>query len=82
MQQFPISALNVLAHAGGFTLWHYPIQPHILAYIKPGFFDFAAEFVSQGDMIAVSASDGVCVLGVVSVSGNPGEVVTKTMAST
>jgi hypothetical protein len=73
--RFAIRNLSILAYAQGFALWHYRANkateaPATLADIlRPGFFNNAAdgETLMPGDHMAVSATDGGCVLYVDSV---------------
>lgn len=63
---FAIRNLSVLAYANGFTLWHYKAAADGLLGVKePGYFADAADLLSGGDMILVSAPDGAGVICVV-----------------
>ena len=56
---FAARNLSVLAYANGFTLWHYKAElddHHNVG--NPGFFAEAADMMSAGDMVMVSAPDG------------------------
>ena len=56
---FAIRSLSVLAYAQGFTLWHYASASDTLADIAgAGFFAPAADLLSGGDMLLISAPDG------------------------
>ncbi len=56
---FAVRNLSVLAYAQGFTLWHYACQGDGLAdTAQPGFFDPAADLLTGGDMMLISAQDG------------------------
>ena len=60
---FSIRNLSVLAYAQGFTLWHYKAGNDWLAQVaSPHFFEDAADMLTAGDMLMVSASDGGRVL--------------------
>ena len=60
MAVFDIDRLSVLAYAAGNTLWLYPLAEDELlpALHTPGYFDAAAEMVSQGDLILLTGPDG------------------------
>ena len=68
--------LSVLAYANGFTLWHYKAaeksEPR-----QPGFLDDAADLLTAGDLMMVSARDGACCLCVL--PGLEGAVFTAPM---
>ncbi len=56
---FSIRNLSVLAYAQGFTLWHYKAENDWLDQVTaPHFFEDAADMLSPGDMMMVSAPDG------------------------
>ena len=56
---FAIRSLSVLAYAQGFTLWHYASRTDTLSVVgAAGFFDPAADMLTGGDMMLVSAPDG------------------------
>jgi hypothetical protein len=56
---FSLRSLSVLAYAQGFTLWHYRSAADALAVVgQAGFFDPAADLMTQGDMVLMSAPDG------------------------
>jgi hypothetical protein len=56
---FTVRNLSVLAYAQGFTLWHYAGKADRLEdTTQPGFFDPAADLLSGGDMMLISARDG------------------------
>jgi len=56
---FSIRNLSVLAYAQGFTLWHYKAEGEWLeAVAAPHFFEDAADMLTAGDMMMVSATDG------------------------
>jgi hypothetical protein len=59
---FTLRNLSVLAYAQGFTLWHYKAEDELDAVGHTGFFDSAADMVSAGDMMMVSAKNGGRVL--------------------
>ena len=51
--------LSVLAYGNGFTLWHYKAGPDAQAVVRDrGYLDTAADLLTDGDMLMVSASDG------------------------
>ncbi len=67
---FAIRNLSVLSYAQGFTLWHYKAGAARLDDVAvDGFFDHAADMISAGDMMMISATDGGRVL-VVAASGD------------
>lgn len=61
-----IRNLSVLAHANGFTLWHYAAQTETREELAtPGYFTPAADLLAPGDILMLSAADGarlLCVL--------------------
>ncbi len=60
---FTIRNLSVLAYANGFTLWHYKAgQTSLENVAQPGFFSDAADMLAGGDIVMVSAADGVRML--------------------
>jgi hypothetical protein len=60
---FAIRNLSVLAYANGFTLWHYKAGVNGLPNVGvQGFFDSAADMLTTGDMMLVSAPEGGRVL--------------------
>lgn len=67
------SAISELAYANGFTLWHYKAGGDRLVQVeKLDFFADAADMLTEGDMMMVSAADGGRILSVASGAG--GEV--------
>jgi hypothetical protein len=62
---FAIRNLSVLAYANGFTLWHYKAGKDRLDTVTTGnYLADAADMLTAGDMIMISAADGgrvVCV---------------------
>lgn len=62
---FAIRNLSVLAYANGFTLWHYKSGADPLAQVTAQeYFEDAADMLSDGDIMMLSATDGariVCV---------------------
>lgn len=69
---FAIRNLSVLAYAQGFTLWHYKAEADRLDQVSaPGFLDGAADMLSAGDMLMISAADGGRVAFVTPVEGRP-----------
>src|ERR1044072_4147190 len=72
---FPIRNLSVLAYANGFTLWHYKSGKDPLSHVQAvDFFADAADMLSEGDMMMVSASDGGRILVA---TGSGGEIATS-----
>ncbi len=56
---FTVRNLSVLAYAKGFTLWHYASKTDTLSDVSAtGFFDGAANMLTGGDMMLISAADG------------------------
>jgi hypothetical protein len=57
--RFAVRNFSVLAYANGFTLWHYKAgKAQISDVMRAGFFKDAADMLSVGDLIMVSAIDG------------------------
>jgi hypothetical protein len=72
---FAIRNLSVLAYANGFTLWHYKAGADLLDTVgTDDFFADAADMLTGGDMVMVSAADGARVLAVA--PAESGEVAT------
>jgi hypothetical protein len=60
---FAIRNLSVLAYANGFTLWHYKAGKGRLDSVAAGnYFADAADMLSVGDMIMISAADGARIM--------------------
>ena len=60
---FAIRNLSVLAYANGFTLWHYKAGTARLdAVSAPNYFAEAADMLTVGDMVMVTAADGARIL--------------------
>lgn len=60
---FKIRNLSVLAYANGFTLWHYRAGAgRLYGVSSSGFFNDAADMLTQGDMVMVTAADGARIL--------------------
>lgn len=60
---FAIRNLSVLAYANGFTFWHYKAGQNSLGNVaQPSFFSDAADVLASGDVIIISATDGVRML--------------------
>ncbi len=77
---FAVRNLSVLAYANGFTLWHYKAGQDGLGRVEqPGFFGGAADLLTGGDMLMVSAADGARMLTVVPRGEGGGEMVTARM---
>ena len=75
---FAIRNLSVLAYANGFTLWDYKSGKDPLSHVQAvDFFADAADMLSEGDMMMVSASDGGRILCVATGSG--GEIATSSL---
>lgn len=75
---FALRDLSVLAYANGFTLWHYKAGETPLAAVETaGFFNDAADMMTPGDMIMVSAHDGARLLYITQTEG---EIVTAPIA--
>jgi hypothetical protein len=56
---FAVRNLSVLAYAQGFTLWHYAAKAdHLVDIARSGFFDPAADMLTDGDMMLISAREG------------------------
>jgi hypothetical protein len=69
---FALRNLCVLAYANGFTLWHYKAGPDPLDDVSgQGFFADAADMLTAGDMIMISASDGGRLAAVAVAQGTP-----------
>jgi len=78
---FALRNLCDLAYAQGFTLWHYRAAACPLAHATaPGFFNPAADLISAGDMLLVSAADGGRVLFVANASDTAGVATTSLAA--
>ncbi|HEX7388483.1 MAG TPA: hypothetical protein VF286_00135 [Acidiphilium sp.] len=51
--------LSILAHANGFTLWHYRAGDDALTGLdRTGFFAKAGDLLSPGDILMASGADG------------------------
>ncbi len=62
---FAIRNLSVLAYANGFTLWHYKAGAERLpSVVAPDFFADAADMLTPGDLLMISAADGARVVAV------------------
>jgi hypothetical protein len=69
---FALRNLCVLAYANGFTLWHYKAGPDPLDDVAgQGFFADAADMLTEGDMIMISAQDGGRLAAVADSHGMP-----------
>jgi hypothetical protein len=69
---FALRNLCVLAYANGFTLWHYKAGPDQLDDVSgQGFFADAADMLTAGDMIMISAFDGGRLAAVAWAHGTP-----------
>ncbi len=56
---FAIRNLSVLAYANGFTLWHYKSGKDRLEAVTAGnYLADAADMLTAGDLIMVTAADG------------------------
>jgi hypothetical protein len=64
---FAARNLSVLAYANGFTLWHYKaVGEDQKTLAAPGFFNGAADMLTAGDIVMVSAPYGGRLLTVLS----------------
>jgi hypothetical protein len=62
---FAIRNLSVLAYANGFTLWHYKAgKDRQDAVAEDDFFADAADMLTVGDMVMVSAPDGARIVAI------------------
>ena len=62
---FAIRNLSVLAYANGFTLWHYKSGSDRLQSVAArDYFADAADMLTQGDLMMISAPDGARVVTV------------------
>ncbi len=69
---FALRNLCVLAYANGFTLWHYKAGPDQLDDVSgQGFFADAADMLTAGDMIMISAQDGGRLAAIALTQGTP-----------
>jgi hypothetical protein len=69
---FALRNLCVLAYANGFTLWHYKAGADPLDDVSgQGFFADAADMLTAGDMIMISAQDGGRLAAVADAHGTP-----------
>ena len=60
---FAIRNLSVLAYANGFTLWHYKAGTDRLpTVVSRDYFADAADMLTQGDLLMISAADGARVV--------------------
>jgi hypothetical protein len=60
---FAIRNLSVLAYANGFTLWHYKAgKARLDAVSAANFFADAADMLTVGDLVMISAADGARIL--------------------
>ena len=79
MAAFVLRNLSVLAYANGFTLWHYKAGAGKLAEISlPDFFHSADDMLTAGDIMMISASDGVRILAIA--AGETGGLITAPLA--
>ena len=62
---FAVRNLSVLMHANGFTLWHYKgVSIPLATILAPRFFQDADYMLAIGDMVMISAHDGMSIKGV------------------
>ncbi len=62
---FAIRNLSVLAYANGFTLWHYKSGgDRLQSVVARDFFSDAADMLTQGDLMMISAPDGARMVAV------------------
>ena len=60
---FAIRNLSVLAHANGFTLWHYKEKNRPIVIVgQDDFFVAAHDMLMVGDLIIVNAINGTCIM--------------------
>lgn len=60
---FAVRNLSVLAYANGFTLWHYKSGKDRLETVSCGnYFADAADMLTAGDLLMITAADGARVL--------------------
>ena len=65
---FAIRNLSVLAYANGFTLWHYKSGKDRLEAVSTGnYLSDAADMLTAGDLLMVTAADGARIVVVASV---------------
>jgi len=53
---FDTHGLSVLAHANGFTLWHYRTQDAASKLTQAGYFDEGTALLRDGDLVLVHAN--------------------------
>lgn len=58
MKRFAILNLGVLAYNNGFTLWHYKAPSLAIDTLTPDYFADAADMLSPGDIMFISAPEG------------------------
>jgi hypothetical protein len=62
---FAIRNLSVLAYANGFTLWHYKAgSDRLQTVMARDFFADAADMLTTGDLVMISAPDGARIVAV------------------
>ena len=62
---FSIRNMSVLAYANGFTLWHYKSSgDRLQSVVARDFFADAADMLTPGDLMMISATDGARVVTV------------------
>jgi hypothetical protein len=62
---FAVRHLSVLAYANGFTLWHYKGGKDPLDnVVKNNYFRDAADMLTTGDLVMVTAADGARIVSV------------------
>ena len=62
---FAVRHLSVLAYANGFTLWHYKAAKDPLEIVTTNnHFGDAADMLTAGDLIMVTAADGARIVAV------------------
>jgi len=62
---FAIRNLSVLAYANGFTLWHYKAgSDRLQAIAARDFFADAADMLTQGDLLMITAADGARIVAI------------------
>lgn len=55
---FEARHLSVMNYANGFTHWHYKATIPLSDTLAPAFFANAADLISAGDILMISAKDG------------------------
>ena len=62
---YAVRHLSVLAYANGFTLWHYKaVRDSLETVVSNNYFAEAAEMLTAGDLIMVTAAEGARIVAV------------------